>query len=49
MTPDIYWIRAVEPLRLAIMPRPRGGEWLQDEVAGWARAEIQIVACLLRR
>lgn len=47
MMPDIYWIRDIEPLRLAIMPRPRGGEWLEDEVSGWARAGIRIVACLL--
>jgi protein-tyrosine phosphatase len=29
------------------MPRPRGGEWLADEVGGWASAGIQIVASLL--
>ncbi|NJO12422.1 MAG: protein tyrosine phosphatase [Gammaproteobacteria bacterium] len=49
MTPDIYRIRDLEPLRLAIMPRPRGAEWLEDEVAGWANAGIRIVACLLHR
>jgi len=49
MTPDIYWIRDLAPLKLAIMPRPRGGEWLADEVAGWSRAGIQIIGCLLHR
>jgi hypothetical protein len=47
MIPDICWIRDIEPLGLAILPRPRGGEWLADEVAGWANAGIRIIACLL--
>jgi protein-tyrosine phosphatase len=47
MTPDIYWIRDIEPYRLAIMPRPRGGEWLTDEITGWSNSGIRVVACLL--
>ena len=47
MMPEVYWIRDVEPLRLAVMPRPRGGEWLADEVSGWKRMGIDIVVSLL--
>jgi hypothetical protein len=47
MMPDVYWIRDVEPLRLALMPRPRGGEWLEDEIAGWQRLGINVVVSLL--
>lgn len=47
MMPEVYWIRDVEPLRLAIMPRPRGGEWLPDEVSGWKRLGIDVVVSLL--
>jgi protein-tyrosine phosphatase len=47
MMPDVYWILDIAPLRLAIMPRPRGGEWLQEEVTGWASSGIQVAACLL--
>jgi hypothetical protein len=47
--PEVYWIRDVEPLRLAIMPRPRGGEWLADEVSGWKRLGIDVVISLLHR
>ncbi len=49
MKPDIYWIRDIAPLRLAIMPRPRGGEWLEDEVTGWSRDGVQMVVSLLQR
>lgn len=47
MIPDVYWIRDVEPLRLAMMARPRGGEWLEDEIAGWRRMGIESVVSLL--
>ena len=47
MMPDVYWIRDIEPLRLALMPRPRGGEWLEDEIAGWERLGIDVVVSLL--
>lgn len=47
MTPELYWIRDIEPLKLAIMARPRGGDWLEEEVSGWERAGIGVVASLL--
>ena len=47
MTPEVYWVRDIEPLRLAIMPRPRGGDWLADEITGWRRLDISIVVSLL--
>lgn len=47
--PEVYWIRDVEPLRFAVMPRPRGGEWLADEVSGWKRLGIEVVVSLLHR
>ncbi len=49
MRSDIYWI-TVEALRsrqLAISPRPRGGDWLEDEVLGWKAAGVSHVASLL--
>lgn len=45
--PLFYWIRQLEPLRLAMMPRPRGGEWLEEEVIGWRSADINTVVSLL--
>lgn len=47
MTPEIYWVREVEPVRLAQMPRPRGGNWLSDEVSAWDRATLETIVCLL--
>lgn len=47
MTPEVYWIRDIEPFRLAIMARPRGGEWLEEEILGWKRLGIGTVASLL--
>ncbi len=47
MPPEIYWITRAEPARLALMPRPRSGDWLADEISGWARANIGTVVSLL--
>jgi hypothetical protein len=49
MASEVYWIRDIEPLKLAIMPRPRGGEWLEDEVVGWKQSGISHVVSLLHR
>ena len=47
MRTEIYWIPGSWSGRLAIAPRPRGGEWLDDEVAEWRTAGISVVASLL--
>jgi protein-tyrosine phosphatase len=47
LQPDLYWLRDVDGVRLAIMPRPRSGEWLADEIAGWNRLGVQTVVSLL--
>jgi protein-tyrosine phosphatase len=44
---DIYPLREFEGVSLAIMPRPRAGDWLHDEVLSWRRAEIRTVVSLL--
>ncbi len=44
---EFYWIDGPWPGRLAILPRPRGGEWLEDEVRAWRHANIDIVVSLL--
>lgn len=45
--PTTYPITAVEPLRLAIIARPRGGDWLCDEIAGLSRDGIDVVVSML--
>ena len=46
MKPEVYWIDA-PPGRLAIMPRPRSGDWLPDEIRAWRAVGIGIVLSLL--
>src|SRR5687767_8127230 len=43
----LYWIEEKYPGRIAILPRPRGGEWLADEVRAWKRSGIEVVVSLL--
>ena len=47
MTPDLFWIVGPWRGRLAIAARPRGGDWLEDEITGWRLAGIDIVVSLL--
>jgi protein-tyrosine phosphatase len=47
MIPDLYWIAGPWRGRLAIISRPRGGDWLQDEVNAWRQAGIDVVISLL--
>lgn len=49
MLSNIYWIEHPGDFRLAIMARPRAGDWLQDEIAGWKRQGIELVLSLLER
>lgn len=40
MKPTIYWIEGPWKGRLAILPRPRGGDWLEDEIRGYRASGI---------
>lgn len=43
----MYWIDGNFPGRIAILPRPRGGDWLDGEIRGWKRGGIDTVVSLL--
>ena len=45
--PSLSWVRGIEPHRVALMPRPRGGEWLGEEVVAWRQTGIGLVLSLL--
>ena len=45
--PSLHWVTGIAPHRLALMARPRGGDWLRDEVGAWHHAGIQSVVSLL--
>lgn len=47
MRPEVYWIDAPASARLAIMPRPRAGDWLDGEIAGWRGQGIDVIVSLL--
>lgn len=44
---NIYWIRYAEPSKLAIVARPRGGEWLDDDLRALKRDGIDVLVSLL--
>ena len=47
MKTEAYLVPTPATGRLAILPRPRGGDWLADEVGAWRRAGVDAVVSLL--
>ena len=43
----VPWIEGPWRGRLAILPRPRGGDWLEDEVRAWRLAGVDVIVSLL--
>jgi protein-tyrosine phosphatase len=44
---ELYWLDGPWPGKLAISSRPRGGDWLADEIASWRRKGIDAILSLL--
>lgn len=49
MATKLYWLDGPWPGRLAMAARPRGGDWLHDDIVGWKRAGVNAVLSLLTR
>jgi len=48
MWTELHWVDGPWPGKLALASRPRGGDWLEDEMmAAWRRAGIDTVLSLL--
>ena len=47
MRANIYWIPGSWAGRLAILARPRGNDWLADEIHDWCEAGVRVVVSLL--
>lgn len=47
MPENLYWVSGPWPGKLAIAARPRGGDWLRDDIAAWKRAGVHTVVSLL--
>ena len=45
--PDVYWLKGPWPGRLGILARPRGADWLEDEVEAWKEIGVDTVVSLL--
>src|ERR1700748_842061 len=42
-----YWLNLSTPAKLAIVPRPRGGDWLEDEIRNLRRDGVDVLVSLL--
>ena len=47
MKTELYWIAGLSQGRLAILPRPRGGDWLEDEIRAWRLEGLEVVVSVL--
>jgi protein-tyrosine phosphatase len=47
MQADIYWVTKVGNGRLALLARPRPGDWIEEEIADWQRQGIAVAVSLL--
>ncbi len=47
MRTELYWVSGAWPGRVAVAPRPRGGDWLEDEIRAWRAAGVGVVVSLL--
>ena len=45
----LYWINLRAPGRIAIMARPRAGDWLKSEINDWRDLGIDVVVSLLEQ
>lgn len=43
----LYPIQAANPHRIAIVARPRGGDWLSDEIAAMSNQRIEVLVSML--
>jgi protein-tyrosine phosphatase len=47
MKTEVFWTKEKYPGKIALVPRPRGGEWLEDEAAAWANAGLDAIISML--
>ncbi len=45
---ELYWIPDFPPARIAVVGRPRGGDWLDDEMRHLRRAGIDVLVSALQ-
>jgi protein-tyrosine phosphatase len=47
MKAEVLWVPGPWPGRLGIVPRPRGGDWLADDVRTWRASGVEVAVSLL--
>jgi protein-tyrosine phosphatase len=47
VTPALYWIDCPAPGRLAVGARPRGGLWLEDDLAALKAEGVDTLVCMM--
>jgi protein-tyrosine phosphatase len=47
MSMQLHWVEGPWPGKLALASRPRGGDWLEEEMSAWHRSGIDTVVSLL--
>jgi len=47
MHTELHWIDGPWHGRLAVAARPRGGDWIEDEIGAWREEGVDIVVSLL--
>jgi protein-tyrosine phosphatase len=47
MIAEVFWTKEKYPGRIALVPRPRGGEWLDDETSAWSHAGLNVIVSML--
>lgn len=47
MRNQIWWIERKLPGQIAVVARPRGGDWLEDEARDWAQSGLNVIVSLL--
>ena len=49
MSVIIFWIENSKCGRIGIMPRPRGGDWLEDDISSLRDSGVHVVVSLLEK
>ena len=47
MHTELHWVEGPWPGKLAVSARPRGGDWIEEELASWRSSGIDQVVSLL--
>jgi protein-tyrosine phosphatase len=47
MRAEIYWVTEIDSARLATMPKPHGGDWLEDQIVSLREMGVDVLVSLL--